>query len=175
MRAGAYPGTFDPPTVAHLAIAEAAWRQGGLDRIDLVVSESPLGKKDAGVAPLSARVELLAAVCEPRPWLDVAVKDSELIADIAKGYDAIVLGADKWAQVTDPAWYGDSVSRRDEAVERLPRVLLALRGSDPPIGLPPDALVLDIHRDHLLVSSSAVRGGQIEWLAPEVAAAWRPA
>lgn len=177
MLVGAYPGTFDPPTVAHVAIAEAAWRQGGLDRIELVVCESPLGKKDAGVAPLESRLRLLDALCATRPWLGVAVNnDSDLICDIATGYDAVVMGADKWAQVVDPAWYGGSPEARDAAVAKLPRLLLAPRGSEPPAALPAGALLLDLDHGHAAVSSTAVRRhGRIEWLAPEAAGDWPPA
>ena len=57
---GAYPGTFDPPTVAHLAIAEAARSQCGLAEIDLIVNASPLGK--SGIRPLETRVAMLEAV-----------------------------------------------------------------------------------------------------------------
>ena len=175
MRVGAYPGTFDPPTVAHLAIAEAAWRQGGLDRLELVVCVSPLGKKDAGVAPLGSRIALLEAICETRPWLGIAVSESELICDIARGYDAVVMGADKWAQVVDPAWYGGSTPARDDAVRRLPQVLLAPRGSHAPASTPEGTIVLDLHHGHASVSSTAVREGRLEWLAPEASGAWRPA
>ena len=173
MRVGAYPGTFDPPTVAHLAIAEAAWSQGGLDRVELVVCGSPLGKKDAGVAPLETRLDLLAAVCESRPWLTVAVSESELICDIAERYDAVVMGADKWAQVVDPGWYGGSSAERDAAVARLPRVLLAPRGPGSPAGLPADAVVLDLNPGHASVSSTGVREGRLEWLAPEASGGWQ--
>jgi len=174
VKVGAYPGTFDPPTVAHVAIAEAAWRQGGLDRIELVVCESPLGKQDAGVAPLETRLRVLAALLPTRPWLGVAVNnDSDLIADIATGYDAVVMGADKWAQVTDPAWYGGSASARNAAVAHLPRLLLAPRGIESPSDLPVGALLLDLHPDHGSVSSTAVRrDNRREWLAPDVTAAW---
>lgn len=177
MKVGAYPGTFDPPTVAHVAIAEAAWRQGGLDRIELVVCESPLGKKDAGVAPLSSRLRLLEALLPSRPWLGVAVNnDSDLICDIATGYDAVVMGADKWAQVIDPAWYGGSVSARDAAVAGLPRLLLAPRGVAPrPQDLPAGAVVLELQPAHASVSSTAIRSdGRLDWLAPEAAGAWEP-
>ena len=47
MRIAAYPGTFDPPTIAHLAVAEAAWRVCGVDRVDLVLSVDPIGKAGA--------------------------------------------------------------------------------------------------------------------------------
>ena len=40
----------------------------------------------------------------------MVVTDRVHLADIAAGYDALVLGADKWAQVLDPAFY-ESVPR----------------------------------------------------------------
>jgi nicotinic acid mononucleotide adenylyltransferase len=58
LRTGAYPGTFDPPTLAHLAIAEAAVRQCRLDRVDLVLSLDPLGKPGAR-ATLEHRLRVL--------------------------------------------------------------------------------------------------------------------
>lgn len=126
----AYPGSFDPPTVAHLAVAEAAVRQAGLVRVDLVLSRRPLGKELRGPS-VDQRAEVLHRVAADRPWLGVAVVDHRLVADIAEGYDAVVMGADKWAQVVDPAWYGGSVAARDTAVARLPRTLVAPRGQHP--------------------------------------------
>ena len=171
---GVYPGTFDPPTIAHVAIAEAAVLQGGVDRLDLAVSESPLGKSDADVAALDARVLLLDAIAESRPWLNIVVNQGGLISDIAAGYDAVVIGADKWGQVVDPAWYGGSVAARDEALRRLPRVLLAPRDGVVPEGLPADALVLDLPSEHGSISSTGARDGRTDWIASEVARLWNP-
>ena len=53
--------------------------------------------------------------------------DAQLITDIAAGYDVVVMGADKWAQVRDPAWYDGSTAARDAALARLARVLVAPR------------------------------------------------
>lgn len=44
---GCYPGSFDPLTIGHLAVAEAALVHCALDRLDLVLSEDPLGKPAA--------------------------------------------------------------------------------------------------------------------------------
>ncbi|WP_419919708.1 hypothetical protein [Candidatus Poriferisocius sp.] len=44
-RIGVYPGSFNPPTIGHLAIARAAPAQQGLDRVDLAVSRVALGKE----------------------------------------------------------------------------------------------------------------------------------
>jgi hypothetical protein len=170
---GAYPGTFNPPTVAHLAIAEAARQHGRLTRVDLVVSRHPLGK-DPAQPPLERRLEVLDAVAATRPWLGVHLTDQQLIADVAAGYDAVVVGADKWLQINDPAWYAGSVPVRDDTLARLPRLLLVPRPPHAlPAHLPPGTLVLDIHRDHQSVSSTAARGGRLDWMLPEaVAAGW---
>ena len=170
MMIGAYPGTFNPPTVAHLAIAEAAWRQGGLDRVDLVLSRSPLGK-DPSVPSFQHRLEVLEAVAANRPWLVVTVTDKRLIADVATGYDAVIMGTDKWIQVCDPAWYGGSIESRDAAVARLPRLFIVQRpGFDAVPARPDTALCLVVDEDHAGVSSSRARTGRSEWMLPEAVA-----
>jgi hypothetical protein len=164
---GCYPGTFDPPTVAHLAVAEAAVEAGHLDRLDLVVSRVALGKEHLPAHTLAERVAVLEAVAASRPWLGVAVTDARLITDIARSYDAVVMGADKWRQVHDPSWYPDEAAR-DAAVAALPLVLVAPRGSDRPEGVTLLAID-DAHRD---VSATAVRAGDARaaaWVLPEAA------
>ena len=174
MAVGCYPGSFNPPTVAHLAVADAARRHAGLDRVDLVLSREALGKP-AGIGPsVDERRAVLEAVAATRPWLGVVVTTARLIADIAAGYDAVILGADKWAQVLDPGWYGGSTAARDEALAALPRVLVAPRAGDHPAGVE----LLDLP-DHLgEVSASAVRDGHdaaAVWILPEAEASglWR--
>ena len=174
-RVGAYPGTFDPPTVAHLAVAEAAWRQAGLHRVHLVVSRAPLGKAPA-VPSFEDRVAVLEEIAAGREWLEVRVSDRRLIAEVAAGYDAVVMGLDKWLQVIDPVWYGGSEAERDRAVAALPPVLLADRhhsgGPPDPAGTfrPPAGItVLDVAEHHRRVSSTSVRAGRREWMAEEAA------
>jgi hypothetical protein len=166
---GAYPGTFNPPTIAHLAIAQAARDQGALDHLDLVVSTVPLGKDPTG-PPLETRVSVLEAIAATRPWLGVRITERQLIAEVAAGYDAVVVGVDKWLQIVDPEWYGGSVAARDQAVARLPRVLVVARPPDPLPELPPGAVVLAIGPEFDGVSSSAARAGRRDWMAAEAAA-----
>lgn len=161
---GCYPGSFNPPTVAHLAVAEAAVAAAGLVRLDLVVSTVALAKEDLAVPTLADRLAVLEEVSATRPWLGVVRTERQLIAEIAEGYDVVVMGADKWRQVTDPSWYGDDPSARDAAVAGLPRVLVAPRAGDRPTGVE----LLDVHEDHHHVSASAVRdGSRPEWVLPE--------
>jgi hypothetical protein len=168
-RVGCYPGSFNPPTVAHLAVAEAAVRQAGLDRVDLVLSRVALGKETVIAPTVDERRAVLEAVAATRPWLGVAVTAERLIADVAAGYDAVVMGTDKWMQVLDPAWYGGSVAARDAALARLPRVLVAPRSGARPAGVE----LLALAEEHDGVSASAVRAGHDHargWLLPEAAA-----
>lgn len=154
MRVGCYPGSFDPPTIAHLAVAEAARRQAQLDRIDLVLARHTLGKDHLDAASVERRRRALDALAADRPWLGVVVTGARLIVDQAAGYDAVVMGADKWEQVVDPGWYG-SVEARDAALARLPRVLVAPRAGDRPAGVE----LLDLPPQVAHVNATAVRDG----------------
>jgi nicotinate-nucleotide adenylyltransferase len=160
---GVYPGSFDPPTIAHIAIAEAAVRAARLDQLDLAVSRIALGKHAAAQRPLGSRLAALEGLTGTRPWLRVVVTDRQLITDIAVGYDAVVMGADKWAQVRDPAWYGGGVAARDEALARLPRVLVAPRAGFEVVGA--ETLGLPEHLGE--VSSTAARAGNHHLIVPE--------
>jgi hypothetical protein len=165
VRAAAYPGSFDPLTIAHLAVADAAVAQLELERIDLVISRVALGKDHEGHHPIDVRLAAIeAAARNGRPWLAARVTDERLVADIAAGYDAVVMGADKWHQVVDVAFYDGSEAARDGALARLPLVAIAPRsGSELPTGT--GIVVLDVAPEHHEVSSSAVRDGRIDWRA----------
>lgn len=158
-----FPGSFNPPTIAHLDIASAAVRQCGVSHVDLVLSRVAIGKESVDRPTVEERADVLRAVAaNGRPWLDVVVTDDRLLVDIARGYDVLVLGADKWAQVLDPQYYGDSVEARDAAVAALPHLAFAPRVS---FDAPLDATVLDV--EHHDVSSTAARAGLRRLMLPE--------
>lgn len=157
---GCYPGSFDPPTIGHLAVARAALDHCGLLRLDLVLSEDPLGKPAA--SPLADRLARLEAAVAGIDGLAVRRTASRLLVDICDGYDLLVVGADKWAQLQDPAWYG-SEQARDDALARLPPVVVAPRAGAP---VPAGVAVLPVDPAVQNVSSSEVRAGRQEWAAP---------
>ncbi len=164
-RRGVYPGTFNPPTTAHLAVADAARRQRRLDRVDLALSRRPINKEHVEIPSFEHRLAVLEEVCAGLDWLAVAVTEATLIADIAEGYDVVIMGADKWVQVNDIRYYRDEVAMQ-EALRRLPEVALAPR---PPAAIPSSmALTLP---DHLgAVSSTAARSGRLDLMLPEARA-----
>ncbi|MFN7150874.1 MAG: hypothetical protein ACK4V6_15525 [Microthrixaceae bacterium] len=161
MTAAVYPGSFDPLTIAHLAVAEAAIEHLQVTRIDLAISRRTLGKDHLDEHSVAARVSTLRATLRDRPRLDVVVVDAELIVDIASGYDAVVMGADKWAQVVDPAWYAGDTAARDAALARLPAVAVAPRDGI----VVPAELVLPVPAHIAAVSATAVRAGRTDWAA----------
>ena len=166
MRTGVYPGSFNPLTVAHLAVAEVAVATHDLDRIDLVVSRAALAKDEVARPLLVHRLEVLEQAAGTRAWLGVALRDEQLFVDLAQGYDVVVMGADKWEQLHDPAFYGGSESARDAAVAALPTPAVVDR---PPRFAPPEHR-LEVHVDFHDVSSTHVRSGRHDWMADEAAA-----
>lgn len=169
MTRAVYPGSFDPPTVAHLAVADAARARLSVDVVELVISVDPLGKDAAAQTEVDRRVDALRGVAANRDWLEVRVTHERLLVDIAAGAHALVVGADKWAQLVDPAWYG-SPAARDAALARLPVVAVAPRPPHPlPEPAPGRVVLLDIDATHHPISASAVRGGRHDWVLPEAA------
>ena len=162
---GVFPGSFNPPTIAHLEIADAALAACRLQRIDLCVSRVALGKEGVQHPRFDDRVAVIETLRVRRPWLGVRVTDARLLVDLAAGYDWLILGADKWAQVIDPAWYGGSIAARDDALRRLPRIAIAARAPHP---VPADGLLLDVEPSAVDgVSSTAARAGERGWMAAE--------
>ena len=164
-RIGVYPGSFNPPTRAHLEIALATLAEYSLQRLDLAVSEIPLGKTSVEVPSFGHRLEVIEASLRGHQNLSVVVTEAQLIADIADGYDIVVMGADKWHQVNDPRWYNDDERARDEAVGRLPQVALAPR----PPHLIPQELRLPVPEDLSEISSTAARTGNTGWMTAAAA------
>ena len=158
-RIGVYPGSFNPPTIAHIEIALAARDAHGLARVDLAVSVSALGKADVLRPSFEERLTVIEASVAAVDGLGLVVTEHQLIADIAAGYSVVVMGADKWHQVNDVAWYTDAAAR-DAAVASLPGLALAPRAGFHV----PDEHRLPVSPDLLDVSSSAVRAGRLEWM-----------
>ena len=132
----------------------------------------PLGPTGDGNSPSQSLSSFAGNALLVSP--DYLVQDGLLRAHDTEGYtfpaayidyDVVILGADKWAQVIDPAWYGTPAAR-DAAVFRLPHVALAPR---PPHPLAVDderVTILTIDPVHHDVSATAVRAGRHQWLAP---------
>lgn len=163
----AFPGSFDPLTVAHLAIADAAHQQFGPADVDLIISTIALAKEAGSSIPLDERVSDIEGFQANRSWLRARTTSAQLLVVIAEGYDGLILGSDKWAQIHEPRFYGDSVAARDTAIAALPPVILVPRAGTPSPFVDDDGRVtrLDVAPEYWEVSSTGVRAGRHDWRA----------
>lgn len=160
---GVYPGSFNPPTVAHLAIAEAARTQHRLDRVVLSVSRSALAKETVDHPRFEHRIEVLEASVARVDWLSVRVTELQLLADIAEGFEVLVVGADKWWQIQDPVWYDHDPAARDAAMARLPTLAVVPRDD---LDVPDEVRLIVPDGRTEGVSSTRARAGEIDLMTP---------
>lgn len=127
------PGSFNPPTAAHVLLAERALSEG-YDLVAFVLARSTAGKTQTGLIRedrwLAMRAaggsRIAAAVCSHGLYAEQA----EAAAAAFPGAEiTFLLGSDKVRQIFDDRWYAD----REASLERLfsqARLVAAPRGSD---------------------------------------------
>ena len=135
MRIGILGGTFDPPHVAHLILAEEARLQLGLQTVLWVPAGVPWRKADRQVSPVSDRVEMVRRAISGNDGFELCAVEAEekgpshmvkTLEVVGGQYQEselfLVLGSD--ALVDLPNW-------RDPArLIALARLALASRGED---------------------------------------------
>lgn len=72
---GILGGTFDPPHLAHLAIAEEAREVLGLGRVLFVPAGDPWQKSGRAVTPASVRLALVEAAIAGNPWFEADARE----------------------------------------------------------------------------------------------------
>ena len=184
MRLGILGGTFDPPHVGHLAVAQDAWARLPLDRVLFVPAAVPPHKVGAVCTPPALRLEMVRAAIAGDDRFDAS--DIELHRDgpsytvdtlrelTKRQQDAelfLLLGADQFRELgtwRDPA-----------AIARMATLVLVPRGDDDPEGtlalaresLPSDARLAVLNATRVDVSSSEIRrrcaaGEPVRYLVP---------
>ena len=126
-----------------------------MEQVVWAVSRVALAKENVSIPKFEHRIAILEEVAAEYKWLQVRVTDSQLLADIAVGYDLLVMGADKWHQIQDPIFYGGDAALRDSALARLPELAIVPRE---PFEAPPTQ-ELRLPQNMNSVSSSAARDG----------------
>ena len=123
-RVGVLPGSFDPLTAAHAALARAALRSGAMDSLLFLLSVQVIDKEDRASAALADRALVLLRHVARRRRCGVAVANRGLYVDEAEALAPLlapgaelwfVVGHDKIVQIFDPRYYAD----RDAALARL--------------------------------------------------------
>ncbi|HLZ07351.1 MAG TPA: hypothetical protein VKT80_02105 [Chloroflexota bacterium] len=118
------PGSFNPPTVAHLALARSVLDSALVDRVDFVLATRTINKERLEGLSLDDRLLLLLGLIEGEPDLGLVVVNRGLYVDQAEAVRAAVpaldqlsfiVGFDKIVQIFDPRYYVD----REAALRRL--------------------------------------------------------
>jgi nicotinamide-nucleotide adenylyltransferase len=128
------PGSFNPPTAAHLLLAERARREG-YGCVMYVLARRTVDKEQNGLIP-EDRLMALRFVAQ-RAGMGVAVTSAGLYADMADAAAMLfagtemtfLVGSDKVASIFDPAYYSDRESALDALFARA-RLIVAPRSDD---------------------------------------------
>jgi nicotinate-nucleotide adenylyltransferase len=121
---GILGGTFDPPHLGHVAAAEAAWRQLGLEQVRVIPAGLAPLREASPVIPVEHRLALCKLAFAALPWAVVDTRElyrpgrswsvdtaRELAAEFPQARRVWILGADQLARL--PQW------REVEALGRL--------------------------------------------------------
>ncbi|MFN2545686.1 MAG: hypothetical protein ABR600_14105 [Actinomycetota bacterium] len=111
-------GSFDPITVAHLAVADAAAATENAELVLLVYSARTLPKDPGAPEPLldeEGRLESIRRLAVHRPRYAMGLCSHGLLAEqvaavaarFPRARIAVAMGSDKLLQVLDPSWYED--------------------------------------------------------------------
>lgn len=123
-RLAVLPGSFNPLTDAHVALAEIARTSGRVDAVAYLLASRTVDKERVEGASLADRLICLGEQARTRPREGVLLVNRGLYVDLA---DLIrrampeveqlwfVVGYDKIVQIFDPRYYAD----RNEALDRL--------------------------------------------------------
>jgi nicotinic acid mononucleotide adenylyltransferase len=110
-RHGLLAGTFNPFTRAHAALAVAG-RRAGCERVVLAMAPVSLDKQEVDRAHPVDRLDWARAWASRHRWAAVAVASHPLLVDMAEALRAagaaevaLLVGADKAAQLVDPRYY----------------------------------------------------------------------
>jgi len=185
---GILGGTFDPPHLAHLAIAEEAREALGLSRVLFVPAGQPWQKADRPVSPGRLRLAMVERAIAGNPYFFADSREvdrpgpsytDETIAELAAE-----TGGEPWFILSAEALAGLPTWRDPERILALARLCVVPRDGAP------DAALSSFHAhfpaaasrirvlDHprLAISSTALRarvraGRSIRYLVPDAVAA----
>ncbi|MGH2786130.1 MAG: nicotinate-nicotinamide nucleotide adenylyltransferase [Actinomycetota bacterium] len=129
-----FPGSFNPPTSAHLLLAERARREG-FACVLFVLARNTVGKEPSGMIAedrllalrfIAQRAGMGVAVCSSGLYVDMA----DAAAMLYPGTEvAFLIGSDKVSQIFDASFYTDRENALDALFARA-RLVVAPRTED---------------------------------------------
>ena len=183
-RVGIFGGSFNPPHIAHLAVAEAARDQGGLDRVVWIPAATPPHKQRRDLPPAEHRLAMTRQAVEGNDAFtvsDLEIKRAgvsytvDTVRALQETYPDIafhlLVGGDSFAQFS--TWV-----EPDEIARRVPFIVFPRPGADLSNVAPSlmaRATMLD--RPLLDPSSTALRrllsaGRSVRYLVPDAVLAY---
>jgi len=191
-RIGILGGTFDPPHLAHLAIAEEAREALGLSRVLFVPAGRPWQKADRAVSAGSIRLAMVERAIAGNPFFVADAREvnrpgptytAETVAELAAETGSEP-GSEPWLILSVEALAGFATWRDPERILAQARLCVVPRDGAPAATLPefraryPVAADRMAVLDHprLAISSTAIRarvraGRSIRYLVPDAVAA----
>lgn len=114
-RIGLFAGSFNPLTLAHVALTDAAGRRASLDVVVWAIAAVTVDKEHVTRAALPERLAQLLAFARPRRDAvmllnrGLYVDQSRILAALAApgARIAIIIGYDKVVRIFDPRYYAD--------------------------------------------------------------------
>jgi nicotinate-nucleotide adenylyltransferase len=185
---GILGGTFDPPHLAHLAIAEEAREALGLSRVVFVPAGQPWQKADRPVSPGPRRMAMVERAVSGNPFF---VADPREVDRPGPSYTvdtiaelAAETGAEPWFILSAEALAGLPTWRDPERILRLARLCVVPRAGAPATAIEafrerfPGAAdrIVALDAPRLAISSTMIRarvraGRSIRYLVPDAVAA----
>ncbi len=161
MRLAVLPGTYNPPTRAHLALAAAALPS--VDEVVLVLPRQLPHKSWDGLPP-EVRLEMLVTAAEAHPRFSVAQSEGGLLVDIARecaethpgAQVCFLCGRDAAERII--GWRYDGAPPLEEQLRRFSLLVAARQGSfQPPAELADRIALVSLDPDFDWHSATEVR------------------
>jgi len=180
-RLGLFGGTFDPPHVAHLAIAEAAREQARLDRVIWMPAATSPFKRGEDGRPAAHRLEMVRRAISGNRYfevsdIEVARGGMSYTIDTLRALSSAEPNADLYLLIGGDSLSGFPEWREPEEIVRMARLAVYRReadGADEVLLLPWLAgRVQTIEAPPITLSSTAVRehlrsGRSARYLVPD--------
>jgi nicotinate-nucleotide adenylyltransferase len=174
VKTGIFGGTFDPPHLGHLIVAQDAALALGLDRILFIPAAQPPHKQDVVVSAADLRARMLALAVNGDDRFAVDELELEragpsytvdtLRALTTRDPDAewtLLMGVDQYAEFD--AW------REPGAIRRLARLAVLTRGGGAVVALPGEDVQVEVSRIDIsstLIRARVAAGLPIRYLVP---------
>jgi nicotinate-nucleotide adenylyltransferase len=187
---GILGGTFDPPHLAHLAVAEEAREVLGLSRVLFMPAGEPWQKGGRSVTPARLRAEMVARAIAGNAAFaldrsEIDRRGASYTVDTLAALAASGAARDPWFILSSEALAGFATWREPERILALARLCVVPRGDAPAEAVAafearfhvPGGRLAVLEHPRLAISSTDIRarvraGRSIRYLVPDAIAAF---